>query len=101
MKTEIKTTVDFKVTLQLSEAEARAFEAIIGYGWKPFQEFFYKNLGSHYLKPYEAAAKEMFERRQEINFQLYNIDKVKKAINDTKLNPGLEFECETREAKPD
>ncbi|MFA6087474.1 hypothetical protein [Mucilaginibacter sp.] len=101
MNAEIKTTVDFKVTLELTENEARALEAIIGYGWKLFAEFFYKSLGSHYLKPYEEAAKNIFAQRQNINFQLYNIEKVREAIKSVKLNPGLEFEADKREAKPE
>lgn len=97
MKTEIKSTVEFKVILELTENEARALEAIIGYGWEPFAEFFYKNLGKAYLEPYESAAKNLFEHRQQINFQLYNIDKARKAIQESSLNPGMEFKADERE----
>lgn len=98
MEIEVKTKVDFKITMEFAENEARALEAIIGYGFKPFIEMFYKNMGSHYLKPYEQSAKAIFEKRQEINFQLYNIEKIREAAKSIKLNPGLNIEV--REPEP-
>jgi hypothetical protein len=92
MKTTIKTTVEFKVTLELNEAEARALEAIIGYGYQPFLKMFYEHMGKSYLSPYEKGAISLFEQRQIISYQLYNIDKVKEEIRKVNMNPGLEYE---------
>lgn len=64
--------VEFKVNIQLSENEARAWDAIAGHGWEPFIKVFKEHLGSHYITPYEKAAKKIFEEtRQTIGFQLH------------------------------
>lgn len=93
-ETTVTTQVEFKVTLQLTEAEANALEAIIGYGVKPFLQMFYEHMGKSYLQPYEKGAISLFEQRQQISYQLYNIRQVKKAIADINTNPGLEIESD-------
>ena len=102
MKAEAKLTtkVDFKVNFELTENEARAFEAIIGYGFKPFIEMFYKHMGKHYLQPYEKECENLFEQRQNINFQLYNIEKAKKALSELTFNPGIEIDCTPHRPDP-
>lgn len=81
IKTFTKTRVEFKVTLELSENEARAWDAIVGYGWEAFEKVFKEHLGKHYIQPYSNEAKEMFEHtRKNIGFQLHAVDEVKKAI---------------------
>jgi hypothetical protein len=98
-ESNIKSLVEFKVTLELTETEARALEAIIGYGIKPFLPMFYKHLGEYYLKKYEKGAVSLFDQRQQLNYQLYNIDQVRKAITGINKNPGLEYELDMREPK--
>lgn len=49
------------ITLHLSEEEAGALDALVGYGFKPFIEAFYKHLGKAYLEPYEAGLRSLFE----------------------------------------
>lgn len=74
-------TVQFKLNLELTENEARAWDAIVGYGFDAFIKVFKEKLGSHYISPYEADAKKMFEdTRQELGRQLHAIDEVKKQI---------------------
>ena len=60
---EIKSTsnMSFGVTLQLSEQEARALEAIAMYGVEEFLKVFYAHLGKSYLQPYEDATKDLFK----------------------------------------
>jgi hypothetical protein len=48
------------VQLELTEEEARALYNITVYGVKPFTEWFYRNLGKHYLKPHEEGLKSLF-----------------------------------------
>jgi hypothetical protein len=50
-----------EVTLVLSEAEAKALDAIVGYGPKVFLEAFYSKLGKAYLEPHERGLKSLFE----------------------------------------
>lgn len=60
---EIKSAanIDVSIVLKLNEHEARALMQIVGYGSKPFIEWFYRNLGKHYLKPHENALVSLFK----------------------------------------
>lgn len=49
------------ITLLLSEQEAGALDALVGYGFESFRDAFYKHLGKAYLEPYEAGLKSLFE----------------------------------------
>ena len=49
------------ITLHLSEQEAGALDALVGYGFKSFIETFYKHLGKAYLEPYEDGLRSLFE----------------------------------------
>lgn len=85
---------EFNVLLKLSEEEARALEAIVGYGPDKFVEWFYKNLGKHYLKPHENGMRSLFATvRKELSHRLYDIDNIKKSITDgvVKLNKPIIF----------
>jgi hypothetical protein len=53
-------TVEGRVTLHLTEVEAAALEALIGYGTDPFLKVFYKHLGESYLKPHEKGVRSLF-----------------------------------------
>ena len=50
-----------EVTLVLSEDEAKALDALVGYGHKSFLEVFYAHLGKAYLQPHERGLKSLFE----------------------------------------
>jgi hypothetical protein len=60
-KIEGHPSIGFTITLQLNEAEARALEALTGYGTHEFLSSFYANMGKHYLQPYEAGLVSLFE----------------------------------------
>lgn len=49
------------ITLALSEAEAGALDALVGYGIEPFLEMFYAKLGRAYMEPYEKGLRSLFE----------------------------------------
>lgn len=49
------------VTIELTEAEAGALDALVGYGAKSFLKAFYEHLGEAYLKPYEAGLLSLFD----------------------------------------
>jgi hypothetical protein len=53
--------VETRATIELSEVEMRALDALIGYGIDPFLEVFYKHLGKHYLQPHEAGMRSLFK----------------------------------------
>lgn len=67
------------VTLVLDEAEARALEALAGYGDEKFLEVFYKHLGEAYLRPHQAGLFSLFSAaRGEVGQVLNAIDKRRK-----------------------
>lgn len=49
------------IVMCLSEEEAGALDALVGYGFEPFKEVFYDKLGTAYMKPFEAGLKSLFE----------------------------------------
>ncbi|MHA7124265.1 hypothetical protein ACWV16_26540 [Achromobacter xylosoxidans] len=53
--------VETRATIELSEIEMRALDALIGYGIEPFLEVFYKYLGKHYMQPHEAGLRTLFK----------------------------------------
>ena len=78
---EIKSSsqMDFQVTLKLTEIEARALEAIVGYGAKEFLNCFYEHLGKHYLQPHETGVISLFSTiKDELPKHLYRFDKCRK-----------------------
>lgn len=50
-----------EVTLVLTEEEAKALDALVGYGPREFLAVFYKHLGKAYLEPHERGLKSLFE----------------------------------------
>lgn len=78
-------SIEGKVLLILSEDEARALEAICGYGPNRFVEWFYKNLGKHYLKPHENGMRSLFETvRKELPLHLSKFSKAREIFNSKK-----------------
>ena len=57
---KIVATPTLEVTTQftVTEEELRALEALAGYGDDAFIKMFYKDLGTHYMKPYEAGLRQ-------------------------------------------
>jgi len=60
MEAKAKSRIDVTIQITISEDEARALDAIMGYGAKGFIEGFYKQMGKHYLMPYEHAVPSLF-----------------------------------------
>lgn len=53
--------VETRATIEFSEVEMRALDAMIGYGIQPFLDVFYKHLGKHYMQPHEAGMRSLFK----------------------------------------
>lgn len=60
-KVASKSKMEFVISVEVTEEEARALEAIVGYGTKAFLECFYKHMGEHYLKPHEEGVYSLFD----------------------------------------
>lgn len=73
--------IEGSVTLVLTEGEARALDAIVGYGSKVFVEWFYKTHGQHYLKPHAKSMESLFEKaRTQLPAHLRKFDEARKAL---------------------
>lgn len=58
---KLEAQVTTTVTIKLSESEARALQAIAGYGVDNFVNEFYKTMGEHYLKPHVEGLKTLLK----------------------------------------
>lgn len=84
-KIEAKTAVrvDFSIQITLNEQEAKALEAIAGYGVDSFLEVFYAKMGRHYLEPHEQGMRLLFERiRHVMPVELAKINTAKASISE-------------------
>ncbi len=78
IKLKSNSVIGGQVILVLEEGEARALEAICGYGPDVFVKWFYKNLGQHYLKPHEDAMRSLFASvRDNLPYHLHKLDKAR------------------------
>lgn len=61
MATLLSTTVsaELTITIQLTEPEVRALDAMFGYSPEAFLQGFYKQLGETYVKPHEAGVRSL------------------------------------------
>ena len=61
MESELKPSINAKISICLDEMEARALSAITTYGTDSFLRVFYKHLGKAYLQKYEVGVYSLFE----------------------------------------
>ncbi len=81
MKVEPKTTLTWNVTITIDESEARALDALAGYGTDEFIKTFYEKMGKSYLQPHEKGLQRLFASiRKQICPALGEIDEVRKTI---------------------
>lgn len=82
------TTIDVQVHLLLTEGEARALDAIVGYGPDLFVKWFYETHGKSYLKPHEDSMRSLFKTiRNELPKQLRKVDQIRKVVIEIKKLP--------------
>ncbi len=73
--------VKFNIKLDLNINEARALEAIAGYGTDAFLKVFYEKLGKAYLGPFEEDARSLFKKiTADLPPEIKKIDEAAKAI---------------------
>jgi hypothetical protein len=74
-----------EIIITLNESEARAIEALFGYSHEDFINFFYKNLGTHYLKPHESGLRSLMKAvNLSIPYELSKLDKARKILSEAK-----------------
>lgn len=53
--------IEAQITLEMTEDEAGALDALVGYGFESFKKVFYEKLGAAYMEPHEAGLRSLFE----------------------------------------
>lgn len=75
--------VSFEIQLTLTESEARALDALAGYGVDEFIRVFYTRLGRAYMEPHEQGLRAFLaDVREKIPPQLGRVDKARKAFQE-------------------
>lgn len=59
---KVRHKVEISATLELTQAEIGALDALAGYGTDTFLKVFYERMGKAYLQPYEAGLKSLFAK---------------------------------------
>lgn len=78
MEAKANIKIEASITFTVTEGEARALSAIMGYGSKPFIEGFYSKMGKHYLMPHEKHVHTLFDSVQKsLNPALAKIEMIK------------------------
>lgn len=86
-KTKSLGIVTVNISLELTETEARALDAMTKYGHKSFLEGVYTKLGKSYMQPYEAGVISLFETiKKELPQHFFKIDKAREALEQQKIN---------------
>jgi hypothetical protein len=65
-KITTKPTIQLELIITLSESEARALDALAGYGDDAFIKAFYEVMGRHYLEPHEKGLRLLLKTVREI-----------------------------------
>lgn len=65
MKIEGQPKLELEVTIRINESEARALEALAGYGADAFVKGFYSILGETYMKPHEGGLRSLLKTIRE------------------------------------
>lgn len=81
-------TIKLEVTISLSEDEARALDALLGYDVESFLKTFYKEMGESYLKPYEAGLRSLHNSRGFLADPLNRIDKSRQVFESGRKGDG-------------
>lgn len=83
MKIEQRPKVDCEIVFSVNEAEARALDALVGYGDDAFIKAFKDNLGSSYLENHEAGLRQFFKDvRGNVPPILSKLDRARKAFSE-------------------
>jgi hypothetical protein len=79
---ESKFKIDMEATFTINEREARAMDALVGYGGADFIKVFQQSLGKSYLAGYENDLIKLFEKwRSDIGTYLYQLDEARKVLS--------------------
>ena len=82
MQSKAKVSIELTVQITLNESEARALDAMLGYGPEEYISGFYKQLGRAYLEPYAHAIPGLFKSvNDQIRPAIHRVDKARDEFN--------------------
>lgn len=85
-ETCVKAVLDVKVTFTIDEEEARALDAVAGYGEDAFIKAFYKVLGKAYMSDHEHGLRRFLGSiRSVVNPALSLVDQARNLVKAEKL----------------
>lgn len=74
--------IELRVAIELNESEARALDALVGYGADAFVKAFYEKLGKAYMENHEIGLRALFKSVREIMpSHLKKIDDAREVFN--------------------
>lgn len=65
-KIGMRPTVQVIVTIELTEEEARALDALAGYGDDAFIKVFYEHLGAAYMRDHEGGLRSLLKSARDL-----------------------------------
>ena len=78
---KINTSVNITASVELTEGQLRALDALAGYGPDNFFKAFYVKLGKAYMQPFERDMRELFTLiRSQVPQALAGIEEARKAL---------------------
>jgi hypothetical protein len=84
-KAKSKPVLSVSITIEVDEEEARALDALAGYGDNAFIEMFYKSLGKHYMQPYEDGLRSFLKTiRSAVAPALNDVDKARSFLKENR-----------------
>ncbi len=89
MKTKTTAKIEAQFTLQLSEDEAGALDALAGYGADAFLKVFYKYMGEHYMRPHEAGLRSLFATIGGLRYGLQQSHKARRVFHGQEQAPAI------------
>lgn len=85
---QARSLMQVTIAMEITEPEARALDALVGYGDDAFIKTFYEKLGEAYMKPHENALRKFFQSvRDSIPGILYRADRARAAFHDKDYKP--------------
>ncbi len=77
-----KSKVEFRISFDVDEEEARALDAMAGYGDDEFVIAFYEKLGASYMRDHERGLRRFLSSiRSIVGGELYKFDEVRTILN--------------------
>lgn len=70
----IKTEITSKITLELTDGEAGALDAICGYGPDIFIKWFESTHGTHYMRKYKAHLRSLFNKARALQHHVRKVE---------------------------